>query len=112
MSKFQNVLAEAGYTIANHGFALEEHGSVEDGKGWNALADVSTVVLLNVGEGGVAKEFDREYGERSFLVWIREDSNGFVDVVEVGTDEGLRSGTDLVNEAWDKFVAEQTAEED
>lgn len=35
------------------------------------------------------------------LVWIRETTDR-VEVVESGTDDGLRSGTDLVNQAFDE----------
>lgn len=80
-SKFNCALVEEAYDIAGDGFAEAEFGSVEDLCGWNAL--------VSVGES---------------LVWIQEDSQGFVDLVMHGGDGGLRSGTDLVNAAWDEFV--------
>lgn len=101
MSKFDNILAEAAYAICGHGFSEDEFGSVEHGMGWNAVAVVSTTVLLNVGEGGLAKQFDHEYGSETFLVWIREDSQGFVCLVWHATDNGLTSGSDLLNRAFD-----------
>ena len=38
MSKFANLRAEAAYVIANHGFAEEESGSVEEADGWKEFA--------------------------------------------------------------------------
>lgn len=75
-------MAEEAYSLAGAGFALDTFGSVDEPWGWNALVDVDDT-----------------------LVWVNEDNYGFVDVVERGTDHGARSGTDLVNRAWDAFVA-------
>lgn len=102
MSKFESPLAEAAYAVCNHGFAEEEFGTVQD-IGWNALVDVTPTVLLNLGETDLFRKVqDQNMPFSGYLVWVREDSQGNVSVVEFGSDEGLRSGTDLVNEAFDK----------
>lgn len=111
MSKFDNILAEAAYAICNHGFAEDEFGSVEYGTGWNALAVVSPVLLRNVGETENADKLEDEYGTESFLVWIREDSQGFVTLVEHGTDNGLTSGTDKINREFDEARDRNESEE-
>lgn len=105
MSKFDSTLAEAAYAVAGHGFAEDEFGSVQD-IGWNAVVVVSSTVLLNLGEDldlidRLTDEFPDTLRD-GYLVWVREDSQGFVSVVEYGSDSGLRSGSDLVNEAFDK----------
>ncbi len=103
MSKFDSILAEAAHVIHLHGFAADEYGSSTEGDGWNGLVDVSATVLLNLGETEVRERFMAEHGDAiaGFLVWIREDPQGFVSVVEYGSDEGTRSGTDLVSQAFD-----------
>lgn len=100
MSKFDSPLAEAAYTIANHGFTEDEFGTVED-IGWNALVVVSSTVLLNLGEIDLRDAACAYAPDSGWLVWVREDSQGFVSVVEFGDDEGTRSGSDLVNAAFD-----------
>lgn len=109
MGKYQSVMAEAAHTVALHGFA-EEFGDVAEPGGWNGLADLSATVLLNLGEDDVRSRFIAEHGDdvAGFLVWIREDENGFVTVVERGSDGGLRSGTDAVGQAFD--AAREAAE--
>ena len=103
MSKFDSPLAEAAYAVANHGFAEEEFGSVTLPEGWNALVDLTPTVLLNLDETDLFRTMQNEGMPFSgYLVWVREDSQGFVSVVEFGSDEGTRSGSDLVNEAFDK----------
>lgn len=106
MSKFDNVLAEGAYAICNHGFAEDETGSVHYGIGWNALAVVSPVLLRNVGETEIADKLEDEYGTESFLVWIREDSQGFVSLIDFSDDSGLTSGTDLINQEFDALAAD------
>ena len=101
MSNFDDVLAEAAYSIANHGFAEDEFGTVEDAAGWNGIVVVSPTILLNLDEKNIRDRYENLYGNDDLLVWVREDSQGFVTVVEYGSDSGLRSGTDLVNEAFD-----------
>lgn len=81
MTKFDSEIAEEAYALAGAGFALDTFGSVEEPWGWNALVDLDDA-----------------------LVWIKEDNYGFVDIVMRGTDNGARSGTDLVNREWDAFV--------
>jgi hypothetical protein len=108
MSKFDSVLAEAAHVIHMRGFAADEFGSSVEGNGWNGLVDVSAVVLLNLEEDELHERFIAEHGDAvgGLLVWIREDSQGFVSVVQYGSDEGTRSGTDLVNQAFDAASSE------
>lgn len=101
MSKFDDTLAEAAYAVAGHGFTEDEFGTVDD-IGWNAVVVVSPTILLNLGETEIRDAYENLHGNDDLLVWVREDSQGFVSVVEYGSDSGLRSGTDLVNEAFDK----------
>jgi hypothetical protein len=103
MGKFDSVLAEAAHVIHMHGFAADEFGSATESDGWNGLVDVSATILLNLGETELQERFAAEHGHvvGGFLVWIREDSQGFVSVVEFGSDSGLRSGTDVVSQAFD-----------
>lgn len=107
MSKFDNVIAEAAYVISLNGFNEEEYGEVST-TGWNGLVTVSATTLLNVGaESDLVDRFRTEVpGVAGALVWIREDDQGFVHLVEWGTDEGMTSGTDTVNRKWDEYVAE------
>ena len=88
MSKFQNMLAEAAYFIAGNGFSVYEEGSVEELDGWNALVTVSMPVLLNLGMdeyslSQVLKEFP-EARSGEVLVWVQEDSQGFVNILGTG----------------------------
>ena len=94
MSKFVNVLDEAAYAVACHGFRAE-FGSVEF-DGWNGCVDVSGVILDNLGEHDLADRLRDALGElrdRQVVVWIREDSYGFVmrrDLAVCGTPGELR----------------------
>jgi hypothetical protein len=85
MSKYQNVLAEAAYAIAGHGFAEDEIGDLsEPNRGpWQALVIVSAVLLLNVGETELAERLrasDDIDGESEFFVWVIEHDNGSVEM--------------------------------
>ena len=84
MSKYSSALAEAASDIANSGFAASEYGTVEYGTGWNGLVWVSLDVLHNLDVDEelvteVLKDFP-EIRTGEALVWIREDSQGFVTV--------------------------------
>jgi hypothetical protein len=113
MSKFDSVMAEAAHVIHAHGFAADEFGSSVEGAGWNGLVTVSAPVLLNLGENELRDRFVAEHSDTvgGFLVWIQEDTQGFVSVVEFGSDEGTRSSTDLVNQAFDAANAAQDTDE-
>jgi len=88
-SKFSDsTLAEAAYAIAGHGFA-DTFGEASDLTGWNGLATVSPVLLMNVGETDLAETLRARYGDAEYIVWIREDNSGFVDVVEWGTSSAV-----------------------
>jgi hypothetical protein len=79
MSKFDGILSEAAYTISLDGFA-DSTGDVQE-IGWYGRVDVSTVLLLNIGETELADRFAHEYGDQQYEVIIREDSQGFVTVI-------------------------------
>lgn len=88
MSKFENMLAQSAYQIAGGGFAIYEEGTVEDLDGWNALVTVSMPVMLNLGMDEYAmaqllKEMP-EARNNEVLVWIQEDSQGFVNILGTG----------------------------
>ncbi len=85
MSKYESALAEAAYVIAGNGFAVDECGSVDEW-GWHALVVVSPVLLLNVGEADLAERVRAEVGDAEQDVLVREDSQGFVDVLAHGPE--------------------------
>lgn len=106
--KFADTLAEAAYTIAGHGFAADEFGTVQD-IGWNAIVDVTFNGMLNL-------DMDTDLISRTLyehpcvrsgglLVWIKENTEGFVNVVSYGSDEGAVSGSDMVNRQFDAAAA-------
>lgn len=41
------------------------------------------------------------YASDGLLVWLRSDGSTLT-TVEAGSDSGTRSGTDMVNDAWDQ----------
>lgn len=102
MSKFANVRAEAAHVIAGHGFADEESGSVEETDGWNALVTVSAQVLMNLGEEDLWKEFYLNHAGSEMFVWIREDSQGFVHVVDLIWDTN-REPLKRVEDRWNAW---------
>ncbi len=112
MGKFDSVLAEAAYTIMLHGFTEDQFGTSDSG-GWNGLVDVSATGLLNLGEDELRERFVAKHGDAAggYLVWIREDSQGFVTLVEYGDDAGTRSGTDAVARAFDAASEDYDQEE-
>lgn len=108
-TKFSDTLAEAAYVLSGHGFS-DEYGSTQEPAGWHGLVTVSPVLLMNVGADSDLVQRLRDHFPRTeldgHLVWIREDSQGFVDTIMFGHDAGPRSGTDQVANAWDAFVEE------
>jgi hypothetical protein len=78
MSRFDDILSEAAYAISGAGFG-DSIGSVDE-LGWYGRVEVSTVLLLNIGETTLADQFAREHGDHEYDVIIHEDSQGFVDV--------------------------------
>jgi hypothetical protein len=104
MSKFDNVIAEAAYAIASHGFAEEEYGEVST-TGWNALVTVSATTLLNVEEIDLSERLRAEYGGSEIFAWIRENSEGFVSLIDHMIDSN-RDDVATVESRWDEYVAE------
>ena len=88
MSKFQSPLAEAAHIIANNGFADYEVGDITTDGHFDALVCVSRVTLMNMGaEQDLIDAFTATEGvphDGDISIWITEDSQGFVDVVEFG----------------------------
>lgn len=107
MSKFDNVLAEAAYEISGHGFHEEEYGTT-DTTGWNAFASVSAVTLLNVGATDLSERFRAEHGESTLYVWIRENNEGFVNLIEWSTSvTGIERNFDKYTAEMDKAAEEE-----
>lgn len=102
MSKFANVRAEAAYVIAGHGFADEESGTVEEADGWNALVTVSAQVLMNLGEEDLFNRFHAEHQGATMFVWVREDSQGFVHLVDMIWDTNRESLT-RIEDRWNAW---------
>lgn len=88
MSKFENMLAQSAYQIAGEGFAIYEEGSVQELDGWNALVTVSKPVMLNLGmdEYAMAQLLKEtpEVRYNEVLVWVQEDTQGFVNILGTG----------------------------
>lgn len=84
--KFRDVVAEAAYAIAGHGFTEEEAGNVSEGTPWQAVVVISPVLLMNVAEEGLAYRLGRWLihnhmrEDQTIYVWLSEDTQGFVDV--------------------------------
>lgn len=100
------LLADAARIVANHGFALDEFGNVDELSGWNALVDTTAVGLLSLGEVEthsrmVASRLDQIGG---YLVWIMVDNDGHTSLVDFGDDQGLRSGTDSVERRFNEAM--------
>lgn len=99
---FHDVLAEAAWVCQDP----ESGDDFIDAAGHrNAISDVTEARLRAI-SGELADRYAHEYhpGAGGHLVWIKETPNR-VEVVEYGTDNGLRSGTDLVNQAYDAAKA-------
>lgn len=111
MSKFANVIAEAAYVIAGHGFADEESGSVEETDGWNALVTVSAQILMNLGEDDLWKSFYATHEGATMFVWVREDSQGFVHCVDQIWDTN-RESLKRVEDRWNAWYLEVVEVED
>lgn len=103
-SKFDNVIAEAAYEIAGHGFAEEEYGTV-DTTGWNALVQVSAVTLLNVGAADLSERFRAEFGGDTVYAWIRENNEGFVTLID-HDPHAEPTGIEAVDNRFAEFVAD------
>jgi len=102
MTTFESVLAEAacGYQDPNSG------DDFTDGSGHrNIIAEVNETRLRAI-DPALADRYVAQYQPSAggHLVWIR-DTTERIEVVESGTDDGLRSGTDLVNQAFDEAKA-------
>lgn len=103
---FQDVLAEAAWLCQNP--ADTDEFTDADGHR-NTISDVTEHRLRGI-SAEVADRYADEYHPAAggHLVWIKETPDG-VEVVEYGTDDGLRSGTDLVNQAYDAAKASAVA---
>jgi hypothetical protein len=112
-SRYENVLAEAASTIANHGFTDGQYGECGYGDDWNALVTVSSVILMNCGEDELREQFYQEYGELEILVWIRETNDGFVKVIRYAV-ENIPHGREVSDSLEAEFIkaADDYYEED
>ena len=68
------VLQEAALAVLGHGFG-DTFGDMADVDGWNGLAEVSAVVLDNLGEHALAYEYRRVMPSAA-QVWVRTVSDG------------------------------------
>lgn len=107
MSKFGSALAEAAYLAdLDAGGGFDTFGTVQD-VGYNAVVAVHADDL---DDPELANRLVAEVPETALpggvLVWYREDSQGFVDVIEYGHDNGTRSGIDAVSQAFDTALRE------
>mgnify|MGYP000644459228 CR=1 FL=1 len=99
---FESVLAEAAW----HCQDPNHDDDFTDSDGYrNAISEVTETRLRSINPA-LADRYSDEYQPSAggHLVWLRE-SPGRIEVVESGTDDGLRSGTDLVNRAYDQAKA-------
>jgi hypothetical protein len=75
---FSDLLAQAAWAVANHGFAERESSVDEDGGEWQALVTVSAAVLLNLSETVLAQTMRCLLGEGEHLVWVRQTDDGLI----------------------------------
>lgn len=94
---FEDALAEAACML----FDDDANSSFVGGDGgWNGLSDVSVRRVEESGDRALADRLVGDYPVQSgYLVWFRVD-DGHARVVTLGHDEGLRSGSDRVNELF------------
>ncbi|MBU8841189.1 hypothetical protein [Mycolicibacterium goodii] len=99
---FHDVLAEAAWMCKD---PAGDDDFIDAAGHRNAISDVTEARLR-----GISPELADRYADEyhpdagGHLVWIKETPDR-VEVVEYGTDNGLRSGTDLVNQAYDAAKA-------
>lgn len=96
--EFESVLAEAAWRCQDP----NPGDDFTDSDGYrNIISDVTETRLRGI-DPTLADRYVSEYQRSAgHLVWIRETTHR-IEVVESGTDDGLRSGTDLVNQAFDE----------
>lgn len=99
MTTFESVLAEAAWCCQdpNSGDDFTDNNGHR-----NIISEVNESRLRAI-DPELADRYATEYHPSAggHLVWIR-DTTERIEVVESGTDDGLRSGTDLVNRAFDE----------
>jgi hypothetical protein len=97
--EFESVLAEAAWRCQepNRGDDFTDTNGDR-----NTISDVTETRLRSI-DPTLADRYLTEYQPSAggHLVWIRETAHR-IEVVESGTDDGPRSGTDLVNRAYDQ----------
>ncbi len=103
---FESVLAEAAWQCQDP----NRGDDFTDSSGYrNTISEVTETRLRSI-DPALADRYAGEYRPSAggHLVWIRESPDR-IEVVESGTDDGLRSGTDLVNRAYDQAKAASRA---
>lgn len=95
---FDSTLAEAAWRCP----APNSDDDFTDSNGHrNSIRDVTETQLRRI-DPALASRYASQYNPSGgHLVWIR-DTGDRIEVVEFGTDNGPRSGTDLVNRAYDE----------
>jgi len=103
---FSDVLAEAAWHCLDSAHADDDFTDPAGHR--NSISEVGAQRLRDLGCHDLAERYVNEYQPSAggHLVWIRDTDAG-VEVVEFGTDDGLRSGTDRINQAYD--LAKSTA---
>lgn len=107
MGKFgTNVIAEAAYRLAGHGFC-DEYGNSSEGNGWNALVELSPVLLRNVGETDLADRLERVAGTIERTVWLYESTDGTV----YSSDNINTLGRQALRDRFDRLYYEHNSEQ-
>lgn len=90
---------EVGDTSGSEGLADQRGGRIGE-SGWNGYITVHTSSLTARGHSDLTDRITGSYGTLgAFDAWITT-SGSAVTLVDWGHDEGTRSGTDLLWQAW------------
>lgn len=77
--RFDDLLGQAAWAVANHGFVEQESWLEDDGGDWQGLVLVSSAVLLNLHEMALHQAVRCVIGEGEHLVWLRQsEETGFI----------------------------------
>lgn len=94
---YADVLAEAAWVLRDDEQFTDAGGQL------NGISDVSVFNLRKIGAHALADRYETVY-RTGYLTWFRLHDR-HVSIVEFGNDDGLRSGSDLVNDAFEKARA-------
>jgi hypothetical protein len=71
----EGFLAECGIAVDGHGFSEDQFGDVNE-DGWNGLARISAVTLLNIAEYSLSEKFRATFGDLVLDVWTFVNGDG------------------------------------